>query len=160
NDGSRRAACRRSLAPVVRHVASARPAIRRRLTRTRNDSTRANPFGSAGMNVRTLASAGLTDVWRSGPVIAIGAGVLALGLLFHVEIAAAVATWDTSTAYNHCFLVLPIVAYLLWDRREVLRDAVADPLPLAALAGIPLAFAWLVAERLGIMEGRPLIAMS
>ena len=112
------------------------------------------------MNVRTLASAGLTDVWRSGPVIAIGAGVLALGLLFHVEIAAAVATWDTSTAYNHCFLVLPIVAYLLWDRREVLRDAVADPLPLAALAGIPLAFAWLVAERLGIMEGRQLIAMS
>ena len=99
-------------------------------------------------------------MWRSGPVIAIGVGVLALGLLFHVEIAAAVATWDTSTAYNHCFLVLPIVAYLLWDRREVLRDAVADPLPLAALAGIPLAFAWLVAERLGIMEGRQLVAMT
>ena len=31
---------------------------------------------------------------------------------------------------------------------------------MAALAGIPLAMAWFVAERLGIMEGRQLIAMS
>jgi exosortase A len=112
------------------------------------------------MNVRALAAAGLTDVWRSGPIIAIGVGVLSLGLLFHTEIFAAVFTWDTSTAYNHCFLVLPIVAYLLWERREVFRDAVADPMPFAALAAIPLAFAWLVAERLGIMEGRQLVAMT
>lgn len=112
------------------------------------------------MNVRTLAPTALTDVWRSGPAIAIGGGLLAFGLLFHAEIAAAVHIWDTSTAYNHCFLVLPIVAYLLWDRREIMHDCVAEPLPLAALAGIPLALAWLVAERLGIMEGRQLVAMT
>jgi exosortase A len=112
------------------------------------------------MNVRALAAAGLTDMWRSGPVVAIGAGLLALGLLFNSEIVAAVSVWDSSTAYNHCFLVIPIVVYLLWDRREILRDAVANPLPVAAVAGIPLAFAWLVAERLGIMEGRQLVAMT
>ena len=112
------------------------------------------------MNVRALAAAGLTDMWRSGPVVAIGAGLLALGLLFNSEIVAAVSVWDSSTAYNHCFLVIPIVVYLLWDRREILRDAVASPLPVAAVAGIPLAFAWLVAERLGIMEGRQLVAMT
>ena len=112
------------------------------------------------MNVRALAAVGLTDVWRSGPAIAIGIGLLALGLVFHSEIVAAVIVWDSSTAYNHCFLVIPIVAYLLWDRRDVLRDAVADPMPLAALAGIPLAAAWLLAERLGIMEGRQLVAMT
>ncbi len=112
------------------------------------------------MNVRALTEAGLTDVWRSGPAVAASIGVVALGLLFHAEVVAAVYVWSTSTAYNHCFLVIPIVLYLLWDRREVLRDAIANPMPMAALAGIPLAMAWFVAERLGIMEGRQLIAMS
>ena len=112
------------------------------------------------MNVRALTEAGLTDVWRSGPAVAASIGVVALGLLFHAEVASAVYVWSISTAYNHCFLVIPIVLYLLWDRREVLRDAIANPMPMAALAGIPLAMAWFVAERLGIMEGRQLIAMS
>lgn len=112
------------------------------------------------MNVPTLTATGLGDALRSGPAIAVGVGLIALGLLFHTEVIAAVSTWDTSTAYNHCFLVIPIVLYLLWDRRETLRDAEANPLPLAALAGLPLAVAWLVAERLGIMEGRQLVAMT
>lgn len=112
------------------------------------------------MNVRTLTASGLGDALRSGPAIAVGAGLVALGLLFHTEVIAAVSIWDTSTAYNHCFLVIPIVLYLLWDRRETLRDAEANPLPLAALAGLPLAVAWLGAERLGIMEGRQLVAMT
>jgi len=113
------------------------------------------------MNVRSLANAaGLGDVLRSSPAIALSVGLVALGLLFNVEVVAVVSTWTVSTAYNHCFLVIPIVLYLIWDRRDTLRDAVANPYPLAALAGLPLAFAWLVAERLGIMEGRQLVAMT
>ena len=112
------------------------------------------------MNVRTLAESGLIDAWRSGAAVAIGAGLVALGLLFQTEIAGAVAVWQNSTAYNHCFLVIPIVIYLLWERREILRGAVARPYPVAALAGLPLAIAWLAAERLGILEGRQLIAMT
>lgn len=112
------------------------------------------------MNVRTLTSVGLSDARRNGAAIAVGAGLLVLGLLFHSEVTAAYYVWSTSTAYNHCFLVIPIVLYLLWDRRSTLNDAVAKPMPIAALAGIPLALAWLVAERLGVMEGRQLVAMT
>ena len=112
------------------------------------------------MNVRALAEAGLVDAGRSGPAIAVGVGLIALGLLFHTEVVAAVTVWQDSTAYNHCFLVIPIVLYLIWDRRDTLRDASARPYPLAILAGVPLAIAWLLAERLGIMEGRQLVAMS
>ena len=113
------------------------------------------------MNVRSLANAaGLSDVLRSSPGIALSVALIALGLLFNVEVIAAVSTWTVSTAYNHCFLVIPIVLYLIWDRRETLHGAVANPYPLAALAALPLALAWLVAERLGIMEGRQLVAMS
>lgn len=112
------------------------------------------------MNVRALTAAGLSDVWRSGPAVAVSVGLVALGLLFHSEIAAALYVWDTSTAYNHCFLVIPIVFYLLWDRRAVILDMVAEPMPIAALAAVPLAIGWFLAERLGVMEGRQLIAMT
>lgn len=95
-----------------------------------------------------------------GTAIAFAIGLLALGLVFRTEVTAAVGVWIVSTAYNHCFLVLPIVGYLLWDRRSVFTGAAPRPLPVAALLGLPLAIAWLVADRLGIMEGRQLVAIS
>lgn len=114
------------------------------------------------MSAPTLTQPSMVDAWRSprGGAVVIGAGLIVLGLLFHAEVAAAVETWIDSTAYNHCFLVVPIVGYLIWDRRTTLRGATAEPMPLMALAGIPLALAWLLAERLGVMEGRQLVAMS
>ena len=112
------------------------------------------------MNVRALGEAGLVDAWRSGPAVAVSVGLIALGLMFHTEVVAAVTVWEQSTAYNHCFLVIPIVLYLIWDRRDTLHGVSADPYPLAALLGVPLVVAWLLAERLGIMEGRQLVAMS
>ncbi|HVC62136.1 MAG TPA: exosortase A [Acetobacteraceae bacterium] len=114
------------------------------------------------MSERALVHPNLSATWRGqrGVAITLGLGVVALGLLFNEEVAAAVRTWIDSTAYNHSFLVIPIAAYLVWDRRSKLRGFAAVPMPLAALAGIPLALVWLLAERLGIMEGRQLMAMS
>jgi exosortase A len=87
-------------------------------------------------------------------------GLVAFAFLFRAEIAAAVNTWTTSTAYNHCFLVIPIALFLMWDRRASLRGLTAAPAPLMALLALPAGFAWLTAERLGIMEGRQLAAVS
>jgi exosortase A len=94
----------------------------------------------------------------AGP--ALGIGLVLLGVLFHAEVAAAVTVWVDSTAYNHCFLVIPIVAYLLWDRRELLARATPVPNAWFALAAIPVVMVWLLAERLGIMEGRQLMVMT
>jgi exosortase A len=93
-------------------------------------------------------------------VVALIAGLLALIGLFLPECMAAVRVWIESTAYGHCFLVAPIAAYLVWDRRDALRGIMPQPTPLFALLGLPLPFAWLLAERLGIMEGRQLVAMA
>ena len=72
------------------------------------------------MDVSLLAEAPPAEAtadWRrlAAPL---GLGVLLLGLLFNREVVVAVQTWDSSTAYNHCFLVIPITLYLLWDRRQ------------------------------------------
>jgi exosortase A len=114
------------------------------------------------MSEHALVRPDLSATWRTrrGVAIALGLGVVALGLLFNAEVAAAIRTWMDSTAYNHCFLVVPIAAYLAWDRRDQLRGLAAVPLPVVALAGIPIALVWLLAERLGIMEGRQLMAIS
>src|SRR3954451_5240586 len=91
---------------------------------------------------------------------AIGAGLAVLGLLFSPEIKAAIATWNASTAYGHCYLILPMTAYLLWDRRDVLASRPAGTEPWLALLALPVGAGWFVAERLGIMEGRQLMAVA
>ncbi len=103
-----------------------------------------------------------TGPWHGLRAAALGLafGSIALAFLFHVEIVAAVRTWVESTAYNHCFLVIPIAAWLVWDRSASLRGMKAAPIPLAALLALPLGAVWLAAERLGIMEGRQLVAIT
>lgn len=97
--------------------------------------------------------------WRR-VAVPLAIGVLLLGAVFNREVTAAVQTWEVSTAYNHCFLIIPIALYLLWDRRFDLAGIPPRPVPAALLLGLPLALLWLGAERLGIMEGRQLVAVS
>ena len=52
--------------------------------------------------------------------------------------ASAVFIWYWSTAYSHCFFVIPIAAYLAWDRRHLLASVPIEPLPWAALLALPL----------------------
>lgn len=95
--------------------------------------------------------------WRPA-LIALALGLAAWAAMFAEEIGAAVTVWNTSTAYNHCWLVGPIAAWLAWQRRERLAYLAPVPAPLFALLAIPGTLAWLAAERLGIMEGRQLVA--
>ena len=88
------------------------------------------------------------------------AGVAALCLVFRPEINAAVSVWSSSTAYGHCWLVLPIVAWLLWERRAVVQAVAAHAVWWPALLAVPLASVWLVSRWLGIMEGRQLAALG
>lgn len=109
-----------------------------------------------------VAPAAATGPWhalRPGvPILA--AGVVAWALLFRPEIARAVETWDASTAYGHCWFVLPIALYLAWDRRAAAVGLAPRPILWPALLAIPGALAWLAAERVGIMEGRQLVAVG
>ena len=94
----------------------------------------------------------------AGAMLVIGLCVFAI--LFRPEIAAALEVWKNSDAFSHCYLVLPVAAYLAWDRRESAMAAPLRPSPALALLTIPAAAAWFAAERLGIMEARQLLAMT
>jgi len=71
--------------------------------------------------------------WTSA-LAALAAGLAVFGFVFATEITAAVATWERSAAYNHCWLVLPIAVWLAWQRRERLVGLRPVPMPLAAVA--------------------------
>src|SRR4029077_622481 len=83
-----------------------------------------------------------------------------LAVVFQHEITGAVQTWIDSTAYNHCFLILPLIAFLLWERRAVIASVSPRPV-LWPLVLMPLLSAvWLVAAVLDIQEGRQLVMMT
>ena len=107
---------------------------------------------------RLVEAEGAPDPRATYGMLAVG--LLVVGLVFQVEILAAVATWEASTAYNHCFLIVPITAYLIWDRKETLEGLQPRPAAAWAALGLPVALGWLIAERLGIMEGRQLMVVS
>ncbi|MCP1337793.1 exosortase [Futiania mangrovi] len=67
-----------------------------------------------------------------------------------------VRIWAANETYNHGFLVLPTLLYILWDRRgRILQEP-----PSGSLTGVALTIAcaagWSVADLAGIAEGRHL----
>jgi exosortase A len=99
----------------------------------------------------------MSAVVRSDPAwLALAAGVAVLGVVFGHEVLAAIAVWSSSTAYGHCFLVLPIVLWLLWERKGVFGALSPRPAVWPAAAAVFLVPAWVAADFLGIMEGRQL----
>jgi exosortase A len=111
------------------------------------------------MSAAAPAAAGPWRALRPAlPILAVG--LLVWGLLFQAEIARAMATWNASTAYSHCWFVLPIALYLAWDRRTAAAGMVPRPILWPVLLALPGALAWLAVERVGIMEGRQLVAVG
>jgi exosortase A len=88
------------------------------------------------------------------------AGLVLIGLLFAAEGSAAVEVWRHSTAYGHCFLVLPIAFWLLWERRALLAAWQPRLTLWPVIPAILLAAAWCGADLLGVMEGRQLAAIG
>jgi exosortase A len=91
-------------------------------------------------------------------VLAVGA--LTFGYAFRDEIRHAIAVWNDSTAYNHCYLIIPISLYLIWERWRPLAGRAPAPTPWPMLAMIPIAILWLLADKGHVMEARQLLAMT
>jgi exosortase A len=88
---------------------------------------------------------------HGGALAAVSAAILAL---FHRDLADIVSIWWNSSTFNHCLLIVPILAWLVWQRLpELRRLQPAAWAPGLALVGLG-AFAWLVGEAGGIALAR------
>lgn len=105
---------------------------------------------------------GSVSLWRGwAPALGVlGVALAAMSVIFSTEIGAAVGTWDRSSAYNHCWLILPVAAWLAWTRREALAGLTPMPMPAVGLVALGGMLGWLVTERLGVMEGRQFAALG
>src|SRR5262249_14276263 len=97
--------------------------------------------------------------WRPALVL-IAVAALVFGIVFRRDVSGAVQVWIASTAYNHCFLIVPLVGFLLWERRAVIASVSPSPTlwPLALMPLLPPL--WLIAAVLDIQEGRQLLVVA
>jgi exosortase A len=110
-------------------------------------------------NGQPIVGSLLAPGWRPA-LILIGIASIVFGIAFRQEMIGAVRVWIGSTAYNHCFLVLPLAGFLLWERRAVISSVSPRP-ALWPLLGMPaLSAIWLLAVVLDIQEGRQLVVMA
>jgi exosortase A len=88
-------------------------------------------------------------VWKNHLLLLSGAITLIL-LLFFRDVADMAAIWWTSSTFTHCLFILPLVGWLIWQR----RDEVALLIPHAWAPGLVLVgatgFAWIMGEAAGV----------
>jgi exosortase A len=53
-------------------------------------------------------------------LLTLGAMALLLVALTHADIAAIIGIWERTGAFHHCFLIPPILLWLMWQRRSLL----------------------------------------
>jgi exosortase A len=83
--------------------------------------------------------------WRTHLAV-LGGAVAALLLLFRRDAAHMVSIWWHDATFNHCLLILPIAAWLVWQRLPELRRLVPVAWPPGLLLAGAGAAAWLVGE--------------
>lgn len=77
----------------------------------------------------------------------------ALAIAYHQVIPKLVRDWRDNDDYSHGFLIVPLIGYLVWQRRQALRTAVARPVAgglLVVLLGVVMLAAGLLGAELFI----------
>jgi exosortase A len=110
-------------------------------------------------NGQPIASSAIPPGWRPALVL-IGIASLVFAAVFRRDMSGAVRVWIDSTAYNHCFLVLPLIAFLLWERRAVIVSVSPRPAFWPLMLMPLLSAVWLIAAMLDIQEGRQLTLVA
>lgn len=134
------------------------------LRRSPAGSKPVSPEGSvtglrSALSRQPVAGSLVAPGWRPALVF-IGIAALVFGIVFQREITGAVQVWIESTAYNHCFLIIPLVGFLLWERRAVIASVSPSP-TLWLLVAMPLLSGlWLIAAILDIQEARQLLVVA
>lgn len=103
-------------------------------------SKASNLAPSAGASVAAIAT------------LAFGVAAVAVTLaMLSTTVLAMVVTWSESNSFNHCFLILPIAAYLAWRRKAELANATISPEWRGGIAVALGSLAWLLGDATGTL---------
>ena len=83
---------------------------------------------------------------------ALGGLLVVLGLLYARTIAAAVTVWWVSPTFSHCFLIIPVSAYLIWGKRQMLAAMTPAAFPRALWLALPVIAASFIGTLASINE--------
>lgn len=86
----------------------------------------------------------------------LGAAWAGLLVLFWRDAADMAAIWSNSSTFNHCLLILPILVWLVLQRRELLVELAPQPWWPALLYGAVGAGGWLIGDAAGLAVARQL----
>jgi exosortase A len=86
----------------------------------------------------------------------LGAAWAGLLLLLWRDAADMAAIWWNSSTFNHCVLILPILVWLVVQRKELLADITPKPWTPALLYGAVGAGGWLLGDAAGLAVARQL----
>lgn len=93
-----------------------------------------------------------TAQWVKSIILLLGiAAMFAVVLTFSGTTLAMTATWYESNSFNHCFLVLPISAYLAWQKRAALAKAKFEPDWRGGVAIVIASLTWLLGDVTGTL---------
>jgi exosortase A len=109
------------------------------------DTTPTEPLPDAATREASTRAA----AWRNAWIVFGIAFVAVLALLWKTTAAMADIYWDNAT-FNHGFLILPIVGYLIWLRRDELEKLTPRPAPEALAFVAVSAFGWLFGNAAGV----------
>ncbi len=93
------------------------------------------------------------EPWR-GHLAALAAAAGLIFAFFAHDAYGMARIWVTSSTFNHCALILPLAAWLVWQRRPELRRLAPTTWPLALLAVAAGAAAWLLGYAAGVALAR------
>lgn len=98
-----------------------------------------------------VATAGRISPWTMH-LSALAALLVVLGALYWKSVAAAVTVWWVSPTFSHCFLIIPVSAYLIWGKRRALAAQTPQVYPRALWLALPVAAAALAGRLASINE--------
>ncbi|HET7904016.1 MAG TPA: exosortase A [Candidatus Eisenbacteria bacterium] len=91
---------------------------------------------------------------RRGPSLALWlllAIFVTVVVVFHGTASSLVAIWSRTGTFGHGFVIPPIVAWLVWDRRDRLAGIAVSPRPVWIAALLLCGFAWLWGRLGGVL---------
>lgn len=86
--------------------------------------------------------------------------VFIIGWSYAATYQSLVAKWRSDAAYSHCFLILPMCAWLVWRKRRELAACNWTPSPIGILGLTFAAFVWVVASGTGVLVAEQFAAVG